>query len=858
MTPSAEAVLDELEQVHAQAVASIEQYQTERAAALLDEAAELVANLPAALADSSRVEELRVRLVLTRSWTVAERDGPAAGRRVLDEATALARRLDRLDLVTLCLSQGASMLGRGGDLGGSLELMRLAEEGLDLLPEHDQARLLVNRGALASHLMQLDAARADLARAAEIAANAGAGTLEFMARHNQGYVEYLRGDLPAALALMDAADDMDVETSRTVAQLDRARVLLDAGLLSEASETLHEARELALAEGSEQDLGEIELDLARTSLLLGDAAGSAAMAGLARRRFRARAAGAWRRTALLVELEATGSGRDRPRETARLAAALGRAATDSGEPHLARRAALIEADACLELADPLGARAAYERAKELLTSGSLPTRLHLRLVGARLSEKPTRAAELLAAAADELALAQQRAASLDLRTALAVHSGRLATLDLDLGVRSGSVASLYTRSERWRAVSDRVPFVVPPHDARAAELLTQLRRVRADLREAPAEAQPQLRATAAALERRIRFLDWARSPQEQPQRLRPPRPLPYPSALAAVRAADVAVVSYLPHAGDLYAVVLTPRGGRIVRVAPLPTVAPLVRRVRADVEAAALPTGAAMRAAIDGSLTAGLAALDDAVFGAIRGQLGTGFPDRLVVVPNRTIEAVPWGMLPSRVGRSTTVARTVTAWAGSALAPPVTAPRVLAIAGPDLEHADSEVRGVGARWAAGGGTADVVESARAVRGRLARAMEECDLIHIAAHGRHQHQSPLFSTLRLADGAVFAHELPSVGIGASHVVLSACEVGRATIRAGDEHLGWAAVLLSLGVRSVVAPVSRIPDDVAAQAMLGYHANLAAGHDSPQALAMATADLPPIARAFCCLGGPWRAD
>ncbi len=917
-------LLDEIERLHGQARECIEHYQPEHASALLDDAEALADPLAvelnnattgwpdardpelepqldpqldpgeddpgeddagvddaAVLADDiDRLEELRVRLVLTRSWTIAERDGHGAGRLVLAEATDLARALQRRDLVTLCLSQGATMLGRSGDLAGSLDLMHRAEVGLDTLPAVDQARLLVNRGTLGSHLMRLDDARRDLARAAELARAIGSGTIEFMARHNQGYVEFLRGDLPSALTLMDAADDMHVEVSRTVAQLDRARVLLEAGLLTEAAETLRQARDLAQADaGGDQDLGEIELDLARARLLLGDAAGSARVAARARRRFRARASGGWRRTALLVELEAAGADRSRPQATARLADLLRQAAHAHGETHLTQRAALIAADAYLDLGDTGRAHAAYRIARPLVGSGSLATRLHLRLVAARLADRPHRAGQALAAAADDLALAQQRASSLDLRTAFAVHSGRLAALDLDLGVASGSVVSLYTRSERWRAVSDRVPFVRPPRDEQAAGLLTRLRRLREDLRSAPAEAQAGLREDAAALERRIRSLDWARGCESAATGdARPPRPIPYAAALAAVRQADVTLATYLPHAGHLYAVVLTPRGGRIERLVAMSEVQRLVQRVRADVEAATLPGLGPMRAAVEASLGAGLRALDAALLAPLADRTGRGpgrsgrggsvsggsggrraayLMERLVVVPSNALVAVPWGMLPSRHGRPTTVARTVTGWAAAAASEPVRAPRVLAIAGPELDHADREVAAVGRAWAGHAGAhARVVVGPAATLDAVAGALMEQDLVHIAAHGRHHHQSPLFSTLRLADGSTFAHELPAVGVGASHVVLSACEVGRATIRPGDESLGLTAVLLSLGVGTVVAAVSRIPDDLAAETMTTYHQRLATGVEAAQALAEATADLPLAAGAFTCFGGPWR--
>ena len=226
--------------------------------------------------------------------------------------------------------------------------------------------------------------------------------------------------------------------------------------------------------------------------------------------------------------------------------------------------------------------------------------------------------------------------------------------------------------------------------------------------------------------------------------------------------------------------------------------------------------------------------------------------DRLIVVPSRALSSLPWGMLPSRRGRPTTVARTASAWVGAQALGPMRAPRVLAIAGPDLQHADGEAAAVAAIW---GGA--LVPAAEARLGAVVDALADRDVVHIAAHGRHRHQSPLFSTLRLADGPAFAYELPDAGVTASHIVLSACEVGRGTVRAGDETLGLAAVLLSMGVRTVVAAVTRIPDELAAGAMTAYHRLLVTGTDSATALAQATAELPTVARAFTCFGADWRA-
>jgi CHAT domain-containing protein len=106
---------------------------------------------------------------------------------------------------------------------------------------------------------------------------------------------------------------------------------------------------------------------------------------------------------------------------------------------------------------------------------------------------------------------------------------------------------------------------------------------------------------------------------------------------------------------------------------------------------------------------------------------------------------------------------------------------------------------------------------------------------------------------LHDGPVFAHELQPSGVRADHVVLSACDVGTTTYRPGEESLGLAASVLSLGARSAVAAVSPVRDDVAAEVMAAHHRALAAGRPSDEALAAAIAGSHPASAAFLNLGG-----
>ena len=868
------AALDTAQALHAQALDALERYQPEAADAFLSSAVDVLDTQPLPLLDPAALE-IRVRVILTQAWVAFERAGIRAAEPSLDEAFALSRALGRLDLQTRCYLQGATMRARSGDLTAAHQWMQQASVGLDVLPTHDQARVYLNRGVLASQLMMLDEAAEDLTTAARLAAAADAGQIAFMARHNAGYVDFLRGDLPAALESMRIADAMTVEVSRSVSHLDRARVLLEAGLLDDAAVALRTAHTLASADGIGQDLAEIDLDLARAALLLGDPLAAAGHAGTARQRFRDRRADAWSRRAALVELEAGAYAARDLTSTARQALRLADQATRHGEKHVRERASLVAADAIAHRPRITArardiAEAAYSAARPLSRSPSLATRLHMRYVGAKLAlpARPGRASRLLEWAAADLVAVAQRTSSLDLRTALAVHSARLATLDIGLAMATGRADAVFRRTERWRAVSDRVPVVRPPHNAAAADLLTQLRRVHEDLREATGRKHQSLTARAADLERQVRALDWGTRAGDATPEAEWTAPLAladYGQALAVCRATGTTLVSYFVHDGIVRAVVISPDGrpqGRIVSLAASEEVREILSRARADTDAAALPMVGPIRGVVEDSLRATLARLDALVGGAaVAAALGAGrrhtghtLGPRVTIVPSRLLSGLPWGMLPSLLGVPTTVARSATAWLAAARhAAGVADPVVTALAGPDLAHADEEVSTVARLW-----EGMSIPAAASTQGTLTRALTSADVVHIAAHGRHHHQSPLFSTIRLGDGVVFAHELPPTGIRASHVVLSACDVGRGTIRPGDESLGLTAVLLSLGVRCVVASANRVPDDIAVAAMTAYHSQIRAGHESDVALAAATADLPLAARAFVTFGAAWSAS
>ena len=171
-----------------------------------------------------------------------------------------------------------------------------------------------------------------------------------------------------------------------------------------------------------------------------------------------------------------------------------------------------------------------------------------------------------------------------------------------------------------------------------------------------------------------------------------------------------------------------------------------------------------------------------------------------------------------------------------------------------LPRARDEVDAVARAWGRHTGVGSVTTTpGYAADADVRSALASSSVVHLAAHGHHVDQSPLFSSLDVADGPVFAHEL-AAPVAAELVILSACDVGRSRGRVGDEPLGLAAALLILGVQCVVAATSPVHDVVAAAAMGDLHERLVDGTDVATALQQ-TARQVEGGESFCAYGSTW---
>ncbi|MET0839949.1 MAG: CHAT domain-containing protein, partial [Marmoricola sp.] len=207
---------------------------------------------------------------------------------------------------------------------------------------------------------------------------------------------------------------------------------------------------------------------------------------------------------------------------------------------------------------------------------------------------------------------------------------------------------------------------------------------------------------------------------------------------------------------------------------------------------------------------------------------------RLVLTPSGALAGTPWSLLPGLDGRPVTIPPSATRWLELRGGP---APGTVGlVAGPNVARGHEEVTRAAAEWS----DAQVLEGADATTTRVAALAEEVDVLHLAGHGRHTRENPLFSAVELVDGPWFGYDIDELRRTPSTVVLSACELGRVSVRSGEEAIGMSAAWLHAGARTVLSSPVLIADDVACDAMARWHTLVAAGTAPADALAAVAAE------------------
>ncbi|HEU5271678.1 MAG TPA: CHAT domain-containing protein [Jatrophihabitans sp.] len=799
--------------------------------------------------------ELSARIWISIATSESELGGLARGMAALAEAQRHVSSAAQPDLQASLDNQLGYMLVRGGKVAEGLGHLNAAVDRLEQVEPAIRYSILLNRGT--THLFRGDlrSARTDLSQAVQVARAEQMRTAEAKAQHNLGYLEFLAGNLATGLRMMDEVLELEADVSAAVILLDRARVMIEAGLHRDADASLRRAGELFRAARLAKDVGEVELARAECALLDGEVAAARRLATSARDRFRRRGNDRWRRDAELVLLQADlVIGRPGLAPVA-LRLAEEYEAESLGTP--ARTARLIAAEALLRAGSVAEAGEVARGAGTIRAGDAISARLQTRLVRGRLhwanGDRPAARREIRTGLA-ELARHQARFGSIDVQTAGAVHGRQLAELNVTLALADGRPRGVLAAVELSRATSSRIRPVVAPDDPIVADLLAELRRHTEELRALSSDSTAAARVAAvrrrmAEIEQSLRAQSWHWQGTGNSERAASPEQI-----LAGLAEAGAVGVSYLATERQLHGLVISPDGLRLVSLGESAPVFEWTRRIRADLDMLAhgsLPEPIAD--AVRRSLRRSLENLDRTIVAPL------GLPEvRLVLSPTGPLAVLPWGMMPSLRACPVVVVPSGTAWL-LARADRATGVRasaepclVRAFAGPGLSHAETEAAAVAAIWS----QASALAGADAHRAAVKSALAEARMVHLAAHGTHHAENPLFSSVRLADGPVFAYELDHTAGSAEHVVLAACELGQATIRPGDEALGLTSVLLRLGTRSVISGVAKVHDRVAAEVMLRYHKALAGGMDSDRALAEACAVSEELPAPFVCFGAAWR--
>jgi hypothetical protein len=727
---------------------------------------------------------------------------------VADEAAPLLVGADADRL----LANRACALARSGRIS---EVARIARTCAD--PEV-RIGLTVNVGLARAYAGKLGRGEADLRGALAVAERAGLRHQAAMVRHNLAVIAQRRGDLPGALAIYDDVEPELAGIGERLCQLrlDRAEALIAARLPEEARVLLTRTLDRLDGAGYRCDTADALLLLSHAELADGDPRAAAETAQRAQAAFGERRPG----FALLAEqvgLRARWADGERSPSLAAEAALAADNLEQAGWASAAADARTLAGLVALEDGD-------REHARRLLARvGGGPVSARVAAAHARALLRLADGDHGGAAAAVRAGLraVDEHAAALgaaELRGRAAGWSDELA----GLGVRlARGPRALLVAAERARAIADRPPEVRPPRDRRLAGLLAELRRVSAE-----ATDRPELLAAQTRLEDAIR----ART-----RRLAASRD--------AVRGWAWLLPTLVDSLGDRVFVELIRDGDALlaVRVA-----GGRCRRVSLGAFAEAEHDVRLLRFAVSrlarGASAPGLAAgrLDTRLLRPLR--LG----DRPVVLaPTGALHGLPWAALPSLAGRPVTVVPSAASWL-RALRAPASPGHVTLVAGPDLAHADAEVAAVRTRHP----SALVLTGAAATADAVRTALDGAATAHLAVHGTFRPGNALFSSLRLADGPLVTYDLEHLRRPPRLMILSACDAGRADVRAGEAVMGMVTGALSYGTGTVVAGVTPVGDAATRDLMAAFHDHLAAGLPPAEALAAAPRD--PATLGFVCFG------
>ncbi|MEW2452119.1 CHAT domain-containing protein [Streptomyces parvulus] len=837
------------------------------------------------------------------------------------------------------------VLGRHGE---ALEDVRRA---IPVLRQADDviwtARALTLRATVHLALGSVERADADFTAAERLWDTTGQEHDKADAVESRGLAAFRSGDVPAALRLLDEAEERYAKlgTPTFMLTIRRCEVLMAAGL---ATEALAEADAATAAldgiGGQSTRRAELLLVAARAARLAGEPRTSLARAALAVRLFAGQRRTWYETHARLVLIEARvatgrGSGRlvaDAAAVAERLAAFGAPAAPEASL--LAGRIALglgWTADAERHLA--VAARSRHGGPPLARMTGWAAQALRARAAGSARG-----VLEACRRGLDVLDDHRMTLGASELRARATAQGAELAALAQQASLVSGGPRRLLVWSERWRATVLSAPPTRPPADPALLSGMTAFREIAARAEEARTDGGrpvPALEREQRRLEREIRSrtLHMRGGAPGDGDRFDVGRLLRRLGD--GVRLVELAVLDGRVH-------VLLCGQGRVRRFEAglLAEAEREAEHVQAGLRRLAHP-GAEARLPL---VEAAGARLQELLLGPAAAHLGSG---PVVVVPPSRLHRVPWALLPALRERVLSVSPSASSWLRARDTAPPPGGRQVLVRGPGLASGGAEVtelaerygatpggasgapgvrgtagapgeapeltdgqevagrepagagRGAGRAAGAVGGSGGAPGPSNAAPGdadgtrlpagelpgalagahrraerepgpdaggvppvdgaapftrdvsrttvlegdaaRVPRVLRELDgaaSAHIAAHGTFRADSPLFSSLRMADGPLIVHDFERLDRSPYRIILSCCDTARFASVGADELLGLVTALLPLGTAGVVACSAPVNDAAVVPLMLSLHKGLDAGLSLAEALRDARAALP----------------
>jgi tetratricopeptide (TPR) repeat protein len=749
----------------------------------------------------------------------------AAGLATFDHALQLAtgvqkgQVLHRRCLALLALGHHARALS---DARQAVVLLRRAGDKL-------WTARAVNARGLVNHAMgNPSRADADFAEAERLFAETSQDLESVYMVHNRALVAFSLNDIPAALSYFSEAASRYEPLGVLVPDLavDRCLTLLAAGLARDAlAEADAVVLDLERMHGQATKRAELLLIAADSALATAQPRAAIDRARAADRLFRSQRS-TWylaRTRLLLIRARYRTEAASGPllREAGRAAGQLERV----GSGHAAQ-AHLLAGRIALDLGRPRDADRHFTAAAHGRRRGPAMSRASGWLGAALGAETAGQTRRMLAACGRGLEVLDEYRFTLgasELRAQATAHGAELAMLAQRHAAGAGRPRLLLAWSERWRATTSAVPAVRPSADPELNTRLAAFRQASSQLAEARRQGRPIARL-GRDQQRRERVVR-AYALQAPGRVVRPASAVDIGHLLDELGGTRLVEIVHVD--GVAYVLVCGAGKVRQFTAGRLSDATQAARFARFALRRLARHrTGDDVKSAL-AVLAATAPKLQEALLGPAVRYLGDG---EVIIVPPGRLHAIPWALLPALGDRVVSVAPSARAWLRARAVPPPSHRHVTLVRGPGLLTAGAEVPQIAPLYE----NPTVLAGPAATTRQVLRSLEGAWLAHIAAHGTFRADSPLFSSLRMADGPLTVYDFEQLSRAPYRLVLPSCDSAVQAPVGADELLGLVSSLLPLGTAGIIAAVVQLNDEAAVPVMSSLHSYLHRGHSLAAAM------------------------